>query len=111
MMGKKKIPTLEEEFKTLVKDMHRGFPRFRYYNVEQKIPTESDRQNLIKHGFFLEETMDGKKVYSLGPNGLLLVSAWKMEDLTNRLLLLTLMMALVSILSVAVALETLFRVI
>ncbi len=86
-----------EKFKNLFMDMYRGFPNWRYREMLEKVVvTENDRKQLVKHGFLLEEKTQTKQ-YSLGPNGLLLVNSWKVEEMTNKMLGLTFVVALIAL--------------
>lgn len=89
------------KFRKLILDMYRGFPNYRYFGmVESVIKTEEDRNQLIKHGFLVKEKTDKRDQYSLGPNALLLVNSWKIENLTNKIVILTITMIILIIIQI-----------
>ncbi len=89
------------KFRKLILDMYRGFPNYRYFNMVEQVIEEEDRNRLIKHGFLVKEKIGERDLYSLGPNALLLVNSWKMEDLTNKIVLLTIIMIVLVIIQIA----------
>ena len=57
---------------------------------------------LANHGYLLKrKTMEGGKIkylYSMGPNALPLVSAWKIEALTEKVVFLTWLLIIATVL-------------
>ncbi|MBS3087187.1 hypothetical protein J4226_01190 [Candidatus Pacearchaeota archaeon] len=115
-MANKKQRIEVEEFKKEWRNLHQGFPRYLYSDrLEQVVPTQEVRDNLIKHGFLLKciPTQDKngtKHPYMLGPNSLSLISSWNTEDLSKRTLqlskdtkFLTKVVIFLSFLSIAVS--------
>jgi len=89
-----------DKFKELILDMYRGFPNWRYFGmVEAVIKSEEDRTRLIKSGFLVREKSTKVFQYSLGPNSLSLVSAWKTEELTMQIWALTFMLVGIALLT------------
>ncbi len=103
VVGMKTKPVDEvDNFKGLILEMYRGFPNWFYVDfVERAISTKMMRERLILAHFLIEgdRIVDGKtqKMYMLGPSALPLVSAWKSEELTNKLLLFTAVLFLVGL--------------
>lgn len=99
-MVKQKIEV--EGFKKLLLDMYKGFPNWFYREmVESVVKTEEMREELIKQGVLFRTKMDGKFFYSLGPNGLGLVSSWKNEELTSKMIKLTFVIAVLTVVLIA----------
>lgn len=97
------------KFKKVILDMYRGFPNFQYSGmVEQVVITQNVRDKLIDSGFLIRENNASdygeSEIYMLGPNALALVSAWNTEDLTRQIRILTIIAAIVSALSLVIAL-------
>jgi len=89
-----------ENFKALFLDMYRGFPRWLYgKQVEDIIPTKRMREELERRGFLVIEREQRGFKYSLGPNALLLISAWGTEKLTLHIMVLTLFVVGLTILT------------
>lgn len=96
------------KFRNLILDMYRGFPNWRYIGmVEQVVKSQRDRKSLIKHGFLIRDNVNGRQVYGLGPNGLMLVNAWKTEKLTRYATFLAWLGVAVAVLSIIVQLTRL----
>ncbi len=94
-------------FKDLFMEMYKNFPNgsLREDVVHKIIVKEIDREFLINHGFLIREKHieNGRDVwwYNLGPNGLLLINAWKMEKLTLIALGLTILTLILMIIEIA----------
>ena len=92
-----------EKFKDLVKEMHKGFPRYVFHGVvEEVIDSQNVINNLVESKFFRRgkfKTKEGKILdgYSLDVGALPLVSAWKLETLTGWLIALTVFLVLLTI--------------
>ncbi len=95
-----------EKFKKLILDMYRGFPNWKYFGmVEQTIKDKKDIDQLVKSGILVrikskQSNPQIRTLFGLGPNGLLLVNSWKMEDLTKKLLWLTAVMIVLVLLQI-----------
>ncbi len=89
------------KFRKLILDMYRGFPNYRYFGMVEPVIKKEDINQLIKHGFLVKEKTDKGDQYSLGPNALLIVNSWKMEDLTNKIFFLTITMIVLVIIQIA----------
>lgn len=74
-----------DNFKKLLLDMHRGYPRWVYdaKDVSKYIPSPQI-EDLSEKGYLTRLiSEDGKhKGYVLGPNSLTLISSWKNEELS-----------------------------
>jgi len=86
-----KPKTNVDKFKELIQEMHRGFPNWKYYNVEAVIPKNTlDRlhdDDIIVHSYTKDE--HGRNLYSLGSVGVQLVSSWNNEDAAKETTKLT----------------------
>lgn len=78
-------------FKRLIKAMYKGFPNSRVSEeaIKSIVVTDEDRKFLVEHGFLFREPTDKGFDYGLGPNALTLLSAWKIEKLTENIKWLT----------------------
>lgn len=92
-MANKKSEVEVENFKGLILDMHKGYPKWSYdaEYVEREIP-KFQIKILRKEGYliYLEDTENKeKKYYMLGHSALSLVSSWKTENMTKSVRTLT----------------------
>jgi hypothetical protein len=83
-----------DEFKDLILEMYKGFPKYIFYGkVEKIIVTDEMREKLVNEGFLIRDSYleNGERHvgYMLGPAALPLVSSWKNEELANKIKLLT----------------------
>jgi cytochrome b subunit of formate dehydrogenase len=97
---------MEKEIKKLFNELYKGFPNGRLSEgiVHKIIVTEEDRAFLVKCGYLAQEEVmsDGKmkKYYNLGPNALPLISSWKVEKLTYWLVVITIVLAVLTVISI-----------
>ncbi len=82
---------MNKKLKEIFNKLYLNFPngRINEQKLKTAIKTEADRNLFVKQGFLLEEKIDSKKYYNLGPNGLLIINSWKTERLNLELMLLT----------------------
>lgn len=101
-----------EKFRELIKEMYKGFPNIRTSEnlVKQVIVTEKDRDALVQRGYLIKEdhVANGKtsSYYGLGPNSLSLISAWKSEELNERIMKMNVAVVLLASLTVFVSIVT-----
>lgn len=71
-------------FKAIILELYKSFPEGLLIEeiIKTSIITEEMREELVKKGILYKTKMDNKNYYTLGANGLSLVSSWKMEKLT-----------------------------
>ena len=94
-----------EKFKWLIKEMYKRFPNIRISEnrIKEVIVTKEDRDSLVQHGYFIREPMvsgdeEGFQ-YGLGPNSLNLITSWKNEELTKKIVFLTVAFLTVGVLT------------
>lgn len=94
-----------KKFRELIEEMYSGFPNIRTHEerIKKAIVTEEDISNLVKRGYFIEESYrhgdkEGKR-YGLGPNALNLISSWRNEELAAKIVNLTYAVFLLGILT------------
>ena len=88
--NRKKISNVKS-IKKLFRVLYEGFPlvNLREDMVKTVFVKEIDVKSLVRHGYLIEEQIEDKMWYSLGSNGLLLINAWEMENLTRKIAWLT----------------------
>lgn len=109
-MGEDRDFEWPDNFRELFEKLYDGFPNGRLSEdvVREVIVTNEDTKFLVEHGYLLEEQhqVDGTTVmkYNLGPEGLNLISSWRMEDLTQKMAHLTYLIAALTVVNIVVAL-------
>ena len=99
-----------ENFEELLEKLYDGFPNGMLKDdiVEDIIVTREQRENLVEHGYLTREhhLREGDEFYyyNLGPNGLDLISSWRTEKLTRRMTVLTVLIAILTVVNIAVGL-------
>jgi len=73
-------------FKTIILELYKSFPQglFGEEIIKMAIITEEMREELVNKGILYKTKLGDKNYYTLGANGLNLVSSWKMEELTDE---------------------------
>lgn len=92
-----------EAFKELIMLLYQDFPNGRRKKaVEAVVKTQETRKQLVDHGILSKEMFDGES-YSLGPNGINLVNSWKVESLTKKIYLLTIILLILGAIQIVIS--------
>ncbi len=95
--------TSQQKFKELIYRMYENFPnsRIQAEEVRKVIVSIVDRQYFERHGYLLSET---ENYYGLGPNSLLLINAWETDKLNKKILIFTILSAIIAFLALFISL-------
>ena len=86
------MKSIEKEFKDIMLGLYQLFPNSRFdesYFKNKISITDTEMKQLIEKGYLCREKVGNKYTYSLGVNGLNLISAWKVEEMTKSIKRLT----------------------
>ena len=92
-----------EKFKKLIKDMHRGFPVWEYFDIHKKIP-KPIFDELLEQKFFIElepsiSSEVERRHFILGVKALPLVSTWESNSLNKTIKRLTIILIILGFLT------------
>ncbi len=97
-----------EKFEILFRELYDVFPNgSKSKNVlDRVIVTDNVKNSLVENGFLIEQAVaeregEDKVWYTLGPQGVLLVNSWNVEELTQKMTNLTYFMAILTFLNLA----------
>ncbi len=92
-------------FKSIILELHKSFPNglFGEEIVKLSVITQEMRDELVNRGIFYKTVMGDKSYYTLGANGLSLVSSWKMEELTEKIRGLTKGVIVLTVIAIVLA--------